>query len=532
LNRGNRSNSAVADQRTDLGRLPCDFEAERCILGCVLLDGNVSNRALTNATEQVELSDFFLAQHRLIFACMLRLSGKQEPINYVTLTDGLAQKNELDAAGGVAYLSSLAEGLPRSSHIEHYAKIVRRKSLLRRIIWEAEEMQVQALRGSDDPACIGSRAVQALNNIVEEFQEKDQHKSVDVLKIAEMPEAVLDGRLGEICQQQLVGSGCPIAYAWPAILAVAGTRTPQTSVRSNLFVTLVGPIGSGKSVTIHRALAVLGVKAPVLQKQMAGSAEGLAARLADANGSPRLLFVDEVAHLMAKARIDNASFPYILNVAYYSTEFDLTIARGKQIHFNCQLGFIGGVVEENFHHAFGSATTGGLHDRVVFGLCPYPFEFFYRPFEAPIEEIQPGTVRVGSDVWEARDEWLKTIPGLTGRHAEHALRAAVIAASFSGNSELSAKDLGPARAFAEYQARVRGLLKPNPGQNPDAVCAFAIMAMLEESNDWFDERALSRKIHAERFGPTVFRRCLENLEFNSDIERRKSGRRKQVRRFH
>jgi DnaB-like helicase N terminal domain len=522
----------VGDQRADQGTLPYEREAERNILGSILLDGNVPNRALTNTSELLESTDFLLSQHRLIFACMLRLSGKQEPINYVTLTDGLAQKNELDAAGGVAYLSSLVDGLPRSSHIEHYARIVRRRSLLRRIMFEAEELQLQASRDSEDPACIGTRAVQALNNIVEEFQEQGQHKSVDVLKVADMPEGVLDGRLGEICQQQLVGSGCPIAYAWPAILAVAGTLTPPTSVRSNLYVTLVGPIGSSKSVTIHRALSVLGVKEPVLQKQMAGSAEGLAARLADANGSPRLLFVDEVGHLMSKAKIDNASFPYILNVAYYSTEFDLTIARGKQIHFNCQLGFIGGVVQETFHHAFGSATIGGLHDRVVFGLCPYPFEFFYRPFEAPIEEIQPSTIRVGSDVWEARDEWLKTIPGLTGRHAEHALRTAVIAASFSGKNELSAKDLVPARAFAEYQARVRGLLKPNPGQNPDAVCAFAIMATLEESNDWIDERALSRKIHADRFGPTVFRRCLENLDFNGEIERRKSGRRKQVRRFH
>jgi hypothetical protein len=268
-----------------------------------------------------------------------------------------------------------------------------------------------------------------------------------------------------------------------------------------------------------------------MQSQMAGSAEGLAARLADANGSPRLLLVDEVGHLMSKAKIDNASFPYILNRAYYSTEFDLTIARGKQIHFNCQLGFIGGVVEENFQHAFGSATTGGLHDRVVFGLCPYPFEFFYRPFEGSIEKTQPSTIKVASDVWEARDEWLRTIPGLTGRHAEHALRAAVIAASFCGSTELCAKDLGPARAFAEYQARVRSLLKPNPGQNPDAVCAFAIMATLEESSDLIDERALSRKIHAERFGPTVFRRSLESLEFNGNIERRKSGRRKQVRRL-
>jgi hypothetical protein len=242
------------------------------------------------------------------------------------------------------------------------------------------------------------------------------------------------------------------------------------------------------------------------------------AKLEVANGEARLLSVDELAHLLAKAKIDNASFPFVLNRGYYSNEFDLTIAHGKKIHVNCSLSAIGGIVEDNFQNCFGTATTGGLHDRFVFGQCPRPFEFSYRPFEGDAESTEPCPVSIDSDVWEACDEWQKQILGLTGRHTEHAIRAAAIAAAFSGRLVLRARDLGPARVFAEYQARVRKLLQPNPGENTDARCAFAIISALALCQGWIPQRELSRKIHADRFGPSAFERAVKSLVFSGEIE--------------
>lgn len=251
---------------------------------------------------------------------------------------------------------------------------------------------------------------------------------------------------------------------------------------------------------------------------MAGSAEGLFAKLEGANGEPRLLSVDELAHLLAKAKIDNASFPFVLNRGYYSTQFDLTIAHGKKIHVNSSLAAIGGIVEDNFQNCFGNATTGGLHDRFLFGLCPRPFQFSYRPFEGRAEDTEPCEVAVAPEVWEVRDGWVRDIPGLTGRHAEHALRSAVIAAAFSGRTILRAQDLAPARAFAEYQARARKLLQPNPGENTDARCGFAILSALALFQDWVLKRDLSKKIHSERFGPTAFERAIKSLVFSGEVE--------------
>jgi hypothetical protein len=95
----------------------------------------------------------------------------------------------------------------------------------------------------------------------------------------------------------------------------------------------------------------------------------------------------------------------------------------------------------------------------------------------------------------------------------------VIAASFSGRLILRARDLGPARVFAEYQSRVRKLLQPNPGENTDARCAFAIMQALAQCQGWISKRELARKIHAHRsFGPSAFERAIKSLVFSGEIE--------------
>src|SRR6202166_3478685 len=88
--------------------LPHNLEAERSILGAVLLD----NHSLNAAVEKLRSADFFLPQHRQIFQRMIQLAEHQQAIDVVTLMDDLARRGELESAGGVAYLSQLADGLP------------------------------------------------------------------------------------------------------------------------------------------------------------------------------------------------------------------------------------------------------------------------------------------------------------------------------------------------------------------------------------------------------------------------------------
>jgi replicative DNA helicase len=144
--------------------LPNNLEAERSILGAILLD----NHALNAAIEKIRSEDFFLSQHRQIFERMIQLGEKQQAIDVVTLMEDLSRRGELEAAGGIAYLSQLADGLPRVTNVEHYARIVKEKAVLRSLIFSASAIQEQALAAGDDADVILDRAESVIFQLAED----------------------------------------------------------------------------------------------------------------------------------------------------------------------------------------------------------------------------------------------------------------------------------------------------------------------------------------------------------------------------
>src|SRR6266446_5117971 len=125
--------------------MPQNLDAERSILGAILLD----NHALNTAIENVRPEDFFLDQHRRVYTQMIALGESQQAIDLVTLTEELHRRGELEAAGGAPYLAALADGMPKVSNIEHYARIVKEKALLRNLIHATHNIQQRAFEGDD-----------------------------------------------------------------------------------------------------------------------------------------------------------------------------------------------------------------------------------------------------------------------------------------------------------------------------------------------------------------------------------------------
>src|ERR1700739_2343610 len=121
--------ATIPDLRLDTG-LPANIDAEKTILGAILLD----NAAHSEVAEKIEADDFSLDSHRRIFLRMSELMDAQRAVDIVTLSNELARYKEVEAVGGVAYLASLTEGLPLRPVIEEYVKIVKDKSLLRRLM--------------------------------------------------------------------------------------------------------------------------------------------------------------------------------------------------------------------------------------------------------------------------------------------------------------------------------------------------------------------------------------------------------------
>src|SRR5579862_7645710 len=110
--------------------LPANIDAEKTILGAILLD----NAAHSEASERLEADDFSLDSHRRIYLRMSELMDTQRAVDIVTLANELAKYKEVESVGGVAYLASLTEGLPRRPVIEEYIRIVKDKSLLRKLM--------------------------------------------------------------------------------------------------------------------------------------------------------------------------------------------------------------------------------------------------------------------------------------------------------------------------------------------------------------------------------------------------------------
>ena len=137
---------------------PQNIEAEQWVLGGVLLE----SEAIAKVLETLVPDDFYRESHRKICHCMIALFEKSEPIDLITLTDVLKNKNQLDEVGGGAYLSSLADNITTAANIEYYAKIVKEKSILRGLINTATEI---VARGYEDSGEVVDLLDQAEKNI-------------------------------------------------------------------------------------------------------------------------------------------------------------------------------------------------------------------------------------------------------------------------------------------------------------------------------------------------------------------------------
>jgi replicative DNA helicase len=150
---------ATAPERT----LPHNLDAEKAVLGAIL----IHNDAFNGAAELIDARDFFRDAHRRIFDKMVALSERGDAIDFVTLKDELQRAGELDEVGGPAYISSLADGVPRSANVEHYARIVKEKATLRSLIHSANRILSDAYQAEDDADLILDGAEKAIFEIAE-----------------------------------------------------------------------------------------------------------------------------------------------------------------------------------------------------------------------------------------------------------------------------------------------------------------------------------------------------------------------------
>src|SRR5262245_4075152 len=116
--------------------LPPNLEAERSVLGAIL----PHNDAFNLAAEVIDSGDFFRDAHRRIFDKMVKLVERGDAIDLVTLKEELGRSGDLEEVGGPAYITALVDGVPRSTNVEHYAKIIKEQATLRSLIFSATKI--------------------------------------------------------------------------------------------------------------------------------------------------------------------------------------------------------------------------------------------------------------------------------------------------------------------------------------------------------------------------------------------------------
>ena len=127
-------------------QIPHDSEAEKAVLGAVFLDPE----AIIDASDILQPDDFYEHANRIVFQAMLNISDREEVIDPVTLQDELKKNNQVDDIGGIAYVTELSMATPTAAHVTYYAKIVKRKAILRNLISTSQRIIQNAIEGSDD----------------------------------------------------------------------------------------------------------------------------------------------------------------------------------------------------------------------------------------------------------------------------------------------------------------------------------------------------------------------------------------------
>ncbi|MFA6512366.1 MAG: replicative DNA helicase [Patescibacteria group bacterium] len=144
---------------------PQNLEAEQSVLGALLIDKD----AMIRVADSLHPEDFYKDTHRKVYESMLDVYAQREPIDVISLTNRLQEKKMLDIIGGRGYLTELANTVPTSSHVVHYANIVQRKATLRRLITAAADISGFGYGEEEEVERVLDRAEQALFQVSQRY---------------------------------------------------------------------------------------------------------------------------------------------------------------------------------------------------------------------------------------------------------------------------------------------------------------------------------------------------------------------------
>ena len=159
----------VKDTTSNLRVPPQNIDAERSVLGALMLDKD----AIIKVANLMRVGDFYKDDHNLIYEAMLELYEKREPIDVLSLSNRLEEKGQLEKIEGSSYLTGLVNSVPSSSNVEHYAKVVQKKSTLRKLIAVSSEITDLGYKEEEDVEKVLDTAEQKLFGVSQKYIKQD-----------------------------------------------------------------------------------------------------------------------------------------------------------------------------------------------------------------------------------------------------------------------------------------------------------------------------------------------------------------------
>jgi hypothetical protein len=269
----------------------------------------------------------------------------------------------------------------------------------------------------------------------------------------------------------------PLGFSYPSVLATACGFGIEASggIRPTLYVVPLGNVGTGKSVAKNRAGQQFFGSNPEDKDQTAiderfvvkipASDRGLYNILADANGKPRVLALDELRNMMGKGSIEGSTLMSLLCELWNANNAGVADKKGL-VGVNCKLSLIGCLKVVNpaeFRDVFDYSSAHGFYDRCVFGIEPTNT---WGWSHVPISQIvfNPSVPTISPDVYERVHAWKKESQG-RGRLGEIVLRVAYITSAINRDSSVTEKALYAAIKFGEWQEQIRRYFQPAQGED-------------------------------------------------------------------
>jgi replicative DNA helicase len=181
---------------------PQNTEAEQAVLGSVLLKADLFGTVL----EILKPDDFYRENHRLVYEAMLDLFGRNEPQDLLTVSNALRNANKLERAGGAAYLATLTSIVPVTANIASYARIIREKAILRRLISVNTDIANRCYEEQNDIDLLVDQAEQAIFDIA---GSKSEQKFTPIKAIVPKAFATVE----QLYNRKELITGVPTGYA-------------------------------------------------------------------------------------------------------------------------------------------------------------------------------------------------------------------------------------------------------------------------------------------------------------------------------